>query len=116
MESKLAVSSLSALAHEGRLEVYRMLIQAGRDGLAAGEIARRLGSPPNTLSSNLNILSHADLVESRRAGRSIIYTARYETMTRLLEFLMEDCCNGLPEVCAPLTDLVVRSRCLADVE
>jgi len=115
MESKAAVVSLSALAHEGRLAVYRMLIQAGRDGMAAGEIARRLGSPPNTLSSNLNILSHAGLVDSRRDGRSIIYTARYETMTRLLEFMMQDCCDGSPEICAPLTDLVARSQCLADV-
>lgn len=115
MESKAAVTNLSALAHEGRLAVYRMLIRAGRDGLSAGEIARRLGSPPNTLSPNLNILSHAGLVDSRRDGRSIIYTARYETMTRLLEFLMEDCCNGSPEICAPLPDLVARSRCLADV-
>lgn len=111
MESKNAVASLSALAHEGRLAVFRMLVQAGGEGLAAGEIARRLGSPPNTLSANLNILAHAGLIESRRDGRSIIYTARYGTMTRLLEFLVEDCCHGAPEICAPLTERVARSLC-----
>jgi DNA-binding transcriptional ArsR family regulator len=67
--------------------------------------------PPNTLSSNLNILSNVGLIESRREGRSIIYTARYGDMTELLEYLMEDCCNGAPEICAPLADVALRSRC-----
>lgn len=111
MELKNAVAGLSALAHDARLAVFRMLVQAGRKGLAAGEVARRLGVPPNTLSSNLNILSHAGLVESRREGRSVIYTARYKNMTELLEFMMQDCCAGSPEICAPLADVVLRSRC-----
>lgn len=111
MELKNAVAALSALAHDGRLSVFRMLVQAGPEGLAAGEIARRLDVPPNTLSSNLNILSNAGLIDSRREGRSIIYTARYENMTELLEFLMQDCCAGSPEICAPLADLALRSRC-----
>ena len=111
MESKTAVANLSALAHEGRLKVFRMLVQAGLEGLPAGEIARGIGTPANTLSSNLNILSYAGLIESRREGRSIIYTARFEQMTELLEFLMQDCCNGAPEICAPLADLVASSRC-----
>jgi len=111
MELKNAVSALSALAHEGRLAAFRMLVQAGREGMAAGEIARRLDVPPNTLSSNLNILSHADLIESRRDGRSIIYTARYENMAALLEYLMQDCCGGHPEICAPLVKVALDSRC-----
>lgn len=111
METKQAVAALSALAHDARLSVFRMLVQAGREGMAAGEIARRLGVPPNTLSSNLNILSHANLVENRREGRSVIYTARYENMTELLEFMIQDCCAGSPEICAPLADVALRSRC-----
>lgn len=109
MEMKSAVSSLSALAHEGRLSVFRLLIQAGPEGVAAGEIARRLGVLPNTLSSSLNILSHAGLIRSRRDGRSIIYTADYDAMRLLLAFLMEDCCGGEPEICAPLA--AIASQC-----
>ncbi len=111
MELKNAVSALSALAHDARLAVFRMLVQAGREGIAAGEIARRLGVPPNTLSANLNILSHAGLVENRREGRSVIYTARYEHMTELLEFMIQDCCAGSPEICAPLANVALQSRC-----
>ncbi len=109
MESKSAVASLSALAHEGRLSAFRLLVQAGPDGLAAGEIARRLEILPNTLSTSLNVLSHAGLVRSRRDGRSIIYTADYEAMRALLAFLMEDCCAGKPEICAPL--IALASQC-----
>lgn len=91
-----------------------MLMQAGGEGIAAGEIARRLDVPPNTLSANLNILSHAGLIENRREGRTVIYTARYTQMTELLEFLIHDCCSGQPEICAPLADVVLRSRCLPE--
>jgi DNA-binding transcriptional ArsR family regulator len=105
MESKSAVASLSALAHDGRLAAFRLLIQAGPEGLAAGEIARRLEILPNTLSSSLSLLSHAGLLRSRRDGRSIIYTADYDAMRELLAFLMEDCCGGKPEICAPLIAL-----------
>lgn len=111
METSLAVSSLSALAHEGRLSAFRLLIQAGADGLPAGEIARRLEVLPNTLSASLNILSHTGLVTSRRDGRSIIYAANYNAMRELLAFLMEDCCGGAPEICAPLAAIV--SQCCA---
>lgn len=109
METKNAVASLSALAHEGRLATFRMLVQAGPEGLAAGEIARRLDALPNTLSASLNVLSHAGLIASRRDGRSIIYTAHYDAMRGLLAFLMEDCCAGSPEICAPLAAVV--SQC-----
>jgi DNA-binding transcriptional ArsR family regulator len=111
MEFNNAVACLSALAHEGRLRVFRMLVQAGVMGLAAGEIARRLETPPNTLSANLNILSHAGLVRSRRQGRSIIYTAEYDRMRELLGFLVEDCCGGSPEICAPLAEVLRAADC-----
>ena len=110
MEMKPAVASLAALAHEGRLAAFRLLVQAGAEGLPAGEIARRLGVLPNTLSASLNILSHAGLITSRREGRSIIYTADYQAMRELLAFLMEDCCGGAPEICAPLVALASPCR------
>ena len=113
METHAAVTALSALAHEGRLEVFRLLVRAGGHGLAAGDIARATGARPNTLSSNLNILSAAGLVASRRDGRSIIYAAAYGQMRELLAFLMEDCCGGKPEICAPLAALV-SSPCAAE--
>jgi DNA-binding transcriptional ArsR family regulator len=111
MEMKTAVAALSALAHEARLATFRMLVQAGHEGIPAGEIARRLGTPPNSLSSNLAILTHAGLIDSRREGRSVIYSARYPNMTALLEYLMHDCCGGHPEICASLADIVLRSHC-----
>src|SRR5438128_491163 len=109
MESKAAVARLAALAHEGRLAVFRLLVQAGPDGLAAGEIARQQTILPNTLSASLKVLSHAGLVGSRRDGRSIIYTADYGAMSGLLAFLMEDCCAGAAEICAPLETKAARA-------
>jgi DNA-binding transcriptional ArsR family regulator len=109
MESSAAVTSLSALAHPGRLAIFRLLVRAGPEGMAAGEIARATGSLPNTLSANLNILAAAGLVAARRDGRSIIYTAGYDRMRDLLAFLMEDCCGGQPEICAPLTEIASRA-------
>lgn len=106
-----AVSSLSALAHEGRLKAYRLLVQAGPQGLAAGEVARRLEIPANTLSTHLTVLAHAGLVQSRRDGRSIIYSARFDRMGALMAFLAEDCCGGAAEVCAPVAAAAARSRC-----
>jgi DNA-binding transcriptional ArsR family regulator len=108
MESKAAVASLSALGHEGRLAIFRLLVQAGPAGVAAGDIARRLDVLPNSLSANLNILSHAGLIGSRRDGRSIFYSADYAAMGGLLGFLMEDCCAGAPEICAPVGALLAR--------
>ena len=111
MEADAAVAALSALAHSGRLDVFRLLVRAGKNGMASGEIARATGHVPPTLSGNLNILGNAGLVSSRREGRSIIYTANYDRMTSLLGFLMEDCCAGKPEICAPLADVVARAAC-----
>ncbi len=121
MESKAAAASLSALGHEGRLAIFRLLVKAGPVGIAAGEIARRLEMLPNSLSANLNVLSHAGLIGSRRMGRSIIYCADYAAMSGLLGFLMEDCCSGAPEICAPLSDIVAKAAdcdgtCLTELE
>jgi DNA-binding transcriptional ArsR family regulator len=113
METKPAVASLAALAHEGRLSIFRLLVQAGPEGLAAGEVARRLSILPNTLSASLSLLNNAGLVRSRREGRSIIYTADYAAMRELLAFLMEDCCAGSPDICAPLA-AVVGQGCAAE--
>jgi arsenate reductase len=99
-----AVQGLSALAHAGRLGVFRLLVTVGPEGMAAGDIAKAMDSLPNTLSNNLNILSVAGLVRSRREGRSIIYTADYDRMQGLLAYLIEDCCGGDPSICAPLAD------------
>ena len=111
MEMTDAVDALSALAHEGRLAIFRELVRAGAEGLAAGEVSRRLGIAPNTLSASLAVLSHAGLAHSRRDGRSIIYRAAYEHMADLLGFLVEDCCQGRPEVCGPLAEVAARSAC-----
>ena len=99
MESNTAVEALAALAQDSRLQVYRLLVQAGSDGLAANELAGRLGIPANTLSFHLKTLSHADLVRSSQEGRFIYYSANYEQMNALLGFLTENCCGG--RSCAP---------------
>ena len=99
-----AVEALSALAHGHRLAVFRLLVRAGAEGVAAGEIARELGVLPNTLSTHLTTLGHAGLIRSRREGRSIIYSADYESMGALLGFLVDDCCAGRPEICMPLIE------------
>jgi len=104
METTAAIGALGALAHPGRLDVFRLLVRAGPEGLAAGEIARATDILPNTLSTNLNILSAAGLIASRREGRSVIYTAAYDRMRQLLGFLMEDCCAGKPEICGDLAE------------
>jgi len=111
MESELAIKRLSALSQEGRLAVFRLLVKAGPNGVAAGEIAHALELPPNTLSAQLTILANAGLIGSRRVGRSIIYSANYSGMSELLLYLMEDCCQGRPEICAPLGEIASRAAC-----
>ena len=100
MESRHAVEALSALAQDSRLQVYRLLVQAGPEGLAASDLAERLGIPANTLSFHLKNLSHADLVQSRHEGRFIYYSANYEQMNALLGFLTENCCAGSSKDCS----------------
>ncbi len=111
MESNTAIKRLSALAQDSRLAVFRLLIQTGPGGIAAGDIARALQITPNTLSAQLAILSNAGLVVSRREGRSIIYAADFDGMSELLVYLMEDCCQGRPEVCVPLAQAAGRAAC-----
>lgn len=111
MDPQNAVAALSALAHPARLEVFRRLVRAGPEGMAAGDIARATGSLANTLSANLNVLAGAGLVSARREGRSIIYAAGYDRMRELLAFLMEDCCAGAAEICAPLAAIAERAAC-----
>jgi DNA-binding transcriptional ArsR family regulator len=109
METTAAVKRLSALAQDARLEVFRLLVKAGPDGLPAGEIARSLDTPANTMSAQLLVLSNAGLIRARRDGRSIIYAIDYPAMSDLLVFLTEDCCAGRTEICAPL--LSVATSC-----
>ncbi len=111
MKSDTAIKRLSALAQDSRLAVFRLLVKAGPDGVAAGDIARKLEIPANTMSAQLLTLSNAGLVRARREGRSIIYAADFAAMSELLVYLTEDCCGGKPEVCAPLA--AVASRCCA---
>jgi DNA-binding transcriptional ArsR family regulator len=99
MEHYAAVEALAALAQNSRLQVYRLLVQAGPEGLAASGLAQRLDIPANTLSFHLKTLSHADLVLARQEGRFIFYSANYEQMNALLGFMTENCCSG--RSCAP---------------
>jgi ArsR family transcriptional regulator, arsenate/arsenite/antimonite-responsive transcriptional repressor len=101
MEQTDVVAALAALAQEHRLEAYRLLVQAGHKGLAAGEVATALGMAPNTLSFHLERLRQAGLVTFERHGRSLIYAARFDTMQALLGYLTDNCCGGHPEICRP---------------
>lgn len=83
-----------ALSQETRLGAFRLLVQAGHDGLAAGVLSEALGTPHNTMSFHLNHLSNANLVSSRKDGRSIIYSANFDDMRHLIEFMVEDCCSS----------------------
>jgi DNA-binding transcriptional ArsR family regulator len=102
MEKSDAVAALAALAQDNRLDVYRLLVQAGADGMPAGAVAEALRLAPNTLTFHFDRLRVAGLVSVRRAGRSMIYAARYEAMNGLIAFLTENCCKGLgDDVCIP---------------
>ena len=115
MEKSLAIGALGALAQDNRLDAYRLLVQAGPDGMQAGQVAAALGLPPNTLSFHFDRLRQAGLVTVRRDGRSMIYAARYDTMNALIGYLTENCCGGAPEqcataVCAPTTKARKREK------
>ena len=103
METKVVVSALAALAQDSRLAIFRILVQAGPAGLAAGKISEITGIAPSSLSFHLKELAHAGMVESRQAGRFVIYSANFSTMNALLGFLTENCCGGNPcsPVCSP---------------
>src|ERR1700738_464821 len=101
MEKTDVVAALAALARDNRLDVYRLLVQAGPEGMPAGAVAMALGLAPNTLTFHFDRLRTAGLVTVRREGRSMIYAARFDTMNALVGFLTENCCGGVPEKCAP---------------
>jgi ArsR family transcriptional regulator len=101
MKNSDAVAGLAALAQDSRLEVFRLLVQAGPDGLPAGQVATALKLAPNTLTFHFDRLRSAGLVTVRREGRSMIYAARFETMNALLGYLTENCCKGASQTCLP---------------
>ncbi|MGY8524564.1 ArsR/SmtB family transcription factor [Paracidovorax citrulli] len=101
MEIIAAVDALAALAHPARLAVFRLLVRAGPQGMPAGRIAEAVALAPSSLSFHLKELQHAGLLGSRQEGRSILYTARFETMNALLVYLTDDCCGGNP--CTPVS-------------
>ncbi len=102
MESEDAILALAALAQPTRLDVFRLLVKHQPDGLPAGDIARALAVPQNTMSAHLAILSRAGLVAGRRLSRSVIYRADLERFQAVVLFMLRDCCEGRPEICAPL--------------
>lgn len=117
MKKPDVLAALAALSQENRLDAYRLLVQAGPDGRAAGEVAASLGLPPNTLTFHFDKLREAGLVTVRRDGRSMIYAARFDTMNALVGYLTENCCGGAndcaPEgVCAPAKP-IKRAKVLA---
>src|SRR5437764_9865418 len=101
METSAAVAALAALAQDNRLDVFRLLVQAGPEGLPAGAVAEALGLAPNTLTFHFDRLRMAGLITVRREGRSMIYAAQFDTMNALLGFLTENCCAGVAEDCGP---------------
>ena len=102
MDILTAVVALEALAHETRLGVYRLLVQAGPDGLSAGDIAARLDARQNTMSSHLAKLHRAGIITSQRDGRHIIYRADFDALGSLIVYLMKDCCGGSAQLCDPI--------------
>src|SRR5450631_4359456 len=110
MKIEEVILALAALAQSTRLEVFRLLAKHEPDGLAAGDVARTLAVPPNTLSAHLSILTRAGLVSSQRHSRSIVYRVNLERFQGVVLFLLKDCCGGRPEVCAPLIESLSRCR------
>jgi ArsR family transcriptional regulator len=104
MESEAAILALAALAQSTRLDVFRLLVKHEPDGLAAGDIAKALAIPQNTMSSHLAILSRTGLVSAQRFSRSIVYRADLACFQAVVLFMLRDCCGGLPEICAPLIE------------
>jgi len=104
MKQELAIDAFSALAQPTRLEAFRLLVKQEPDGLPAGEIARALDVPHNTMSTHLAILTRARLISVERHSRSMIYRAELGAVRKLVLFLLKDCCNGQPELCAPLIE------------
>jgi ArsR family transcriptional regulator len=104
MESENVILALAALAQPTRLDVFRLLVKHEPEGLAAGDIARALVVPQNTMSSHLSVLSRAALVTAQRRSRSIVYRADLTRFRAVMLFMLRDCCDGRPEICAPLIE------------
>ena len=104
MDRSNALSVFAALSQRTRLDVFRLLVKAGADGMRSGEIGEKLDVRQNTMSANLTVLLNAGLVRNERYGRTIRYFADFDTMRGLLAFLMEDCCGGRTEICQPVID------------
>jgi ArsR family transcriptional regulator len=102
MESITAIEVFAALSQSTRLDTFRLLMECEPDGLPAGEVARRLDVPQNTMSTHLAILTRAGLIASERHSRSIVYRAVVERVREIASFLVQDCCGGRPELCEPL--------------
>ena len=108
MQADIVIRALGALAQEHRLAAFRLLVQAGAEGIPAGVLADRIGVPPSSMSFHLAQLAHAGLVTQRRESRSIIYSADYAAMSGLMAYLTENCCGGVPcedaAACLPATN------------
>lgn len=102
MDTLKSTQAFSALSQATRLDVFRLLVKAGEDGLLAGEIGEKLNVKQNTMSANLSVLLNAGLVKNKRHGRTIRYFADMDGVTAMLSFLLEDCCGGQPQKCQPL--------------
>lgn len=111
MEIKEAVAALGALAQETRLAVFRLLVEAGPQGVPAGRIGEALDVPPATLSFHLKELSHAGLATSRQDGRFIYYAADFERMAALMTFLTRNCCQGMPQECLSVVETALGRCC-----
>jgi ArsR family transcriptional regulator, arsenate/arsenite/antimonite-responsive transcriptional repressor len=111
MNQTSVVAALAALAQESRLAVFRLLVQAGPEGLAASRIAEALAIPPSSLSFHLKELTHAALVTQTKAGRSLIYAANFDTMASLMSFLTENCCGGTPCTSVDLSTCTSKGAC-----
>jgi DNA-binding transcriptional ArsR family regulator len=111
MENKSAVTALAALAQDTRLSIYRMLVEAGPQGVSAGRISETLAVPPATLSFHLKELAHAGLTSSRQEGRFIYYSANFEHMAALMSFLTQNCCQGMPQECLTVMETALGGCC-----
>lgn len=111
MEIKDAVQALAALAQETRLSIFRVLVEAGPQGVAAGRLGEALGVPPATLSFHLKELSRAGLASARQEGRFIYYSTDYERMAELMGYLTQNCCRGMPQECLTVMETALGSCC-----
>lgn len=109
MDKSETLLALAALSQEARLDAFRLLVQAGHEGLLAGEISESLGVVQNTMSTHLSVLLRAGLVKNEREGRAIRYFADLDGLKGLLGFLLNDCCGGQPDLCNPLIDSLTNS-------